>query len=397
MLKNPAIFVSHPGLQHSHQLAWALHERGLLKAFWSGVPVVSKDEALPFWLPISYAQRVKKVAIPPELRRHPLFFQGVLRVGGAVLPSVFSREDYAHRIFHCFDWWVAKHIQRIQPKVVVAYENSAYHTFRAAKAVGARCILDASSLHHSTAERLMTVKKTPYLAEINRRKDCEVELADLILTCSPLAAESYLEAGVPYEKVRSVLLGADLGETICSWQTHVQPLHFIFAGGLQYRKAIDVILAVFNRLNKESFPYQLSFIGGESEPGWIEAIQQTPNANHQGSLAQSVLFQKLAQADCFLLPSRCDSFGMVVAESMACGTPAIVSQQTGAKALIEQFPGSGWIVECTENSLYCCIKDRIENREALFAARKIAIEASRHFTWQAYRERVGQLIEDWID
>lgn len=98
-----------------------------------------------------------------------------------------------------------------------------------------------------------------------------------------------------------------------------------------------------------------------------------------------------------LLPSRFDSFGMVVAEAMACGTPAIVSENVGAKAIIEQFPGSGWIVECTEDSLYRCVKERIENREALFAARTVAKEASHSFSWQAYREqRVGQLLQEWL-
>ncbi|MBC7489954.1 MAG: glycosyl transferase, partial [Glaciimonas sp.] len=187
------VFVSHPGLQHAHQLAWALHERSLLSAFWSGVPVLSEGEPLPFWLPASYSQRVKTVAIPPELRRHPIIFQGLLRAG-SVLPSGFSREDYAHRVFHLFDWWVAKHIARLKPRVVVAYENAAFHTFRAAKSIGARCILDAPSLHHLAGAKLMVVKPTPYLAEINRRKNEEVSLADMILTCSPLAAEGYLNA-----------------------------------------------------------------------------------------------------------------------------------------------------------------------------------------------------------
>ena len=45
------VLVTHPGLQHSHQLALALHERSLLQAFWSGVPVVAEGEALPWWLP----------------------------------------------------------------------------------------------------------------------------------------------------------------------------------------------------------------------------------------------------------------------------------------------------------------------------------------------------------
>jgi glycosyltransferase involved in cell wall biosynthesis len=390
-----SVFISHPGIQHAHQLAWALHQRGLLQAFWSGVPVLGEGEKLPFFLPQAYAGRIKKIGIPQQLHRHPLVFQALLRAGG-FLPGGFSREDYAHRIFHFFDWWVAKHIPKLQPKVVIAYENSAYHTFRAAKAIGARCILDASSLHHSIVERLMNVKSTPYLAEINRRKDEEIASADMILTCSPMAAESYLEAGMHPNKVQSMLLGSDTPQSVAIWKSHTMPLHFIFAGGIRYLKAIDVILAVFRRLGAEGFPYKLSFVGGLGDANWLQEIECTPNASYFPGMPQPALFEKLAQADCLLLPSRFDSFGMVVAEAMACGTPAIVSTQTGAKAMIEQFPGSGWIVECNEDSLYHCIKNRIQHRDTLFAARVHASEAALHFTWQAYRERAGKFIQDWM-
>ncbi len=390
-----SIFISHPTLQHSHQLALALHERGLLQAFWSGVPVISDGEKLPFWLPRSYASKVKTVAIPPDLRRHPMFFQTLLRAGRGV-PKRFSRDDFAHRNFHFYDWWVAQHIEKLKPKVVVAYENSAYHSFRAAKAIGARCILDAPSLHHMTAEKLMEFKQTPYLPEINRRKDEEVAMADLILTCSPFAAKSYVENGVLGCKVQPMLLGAALPDGIISWRDNNEPLHFMFAGALSYRKAIDVILQVFAKLNIEGLEYRLSFIGGEGEAGWVEAISKTPNALYLGGMSQKALYQQLPRADCLLLPSRYDSFGMVVAEAMACGTPAIVSTQTGAKAIIEQFPDAGWVVECNADSLYHCVKARIQHREELFVARDAALTAAKHFTWQAYRTRVGQFIEEWI-
>ncbi len=389
-----SVFVSHPCLQHSHQLALALHERGLLQAFWSGVPVACEGEKLPFWLPQSYARKVKTVAIPSERRRHPLMFQVLLRAG-VLLPRGCTH-DYSHLIFHLYDLWISKQIQRLKPRVVVAYENSAYHTFRAAKAIGARCILDAPSLHHVTSAKLLEFKPSPYLAEVNRRKDEEVALADLILTCSPLAAQSYIDNGVPVSKVQPMLLGAALPEGVTPWCKHTAPLHFIFAGVLSYRKAIDVILQAFTRLHVEGFEYRLSFVGGQGGVGWVQAISETPHAVYLGGMSQTAMYHQLAQADCLLLPSRYDSFGMVVAEAMACGTPAIVSTQTGAKAMIEQFPQSGWVVECDADALYRCVKERIHNREELFAARNAALAASKEFTWQAYRKRVGLIIEEWM-
>lgn len=392
-----SIFVSHPGLQHSHQLAWALHDRGLLQNFWSGVPVLDEAESPPAWMPTRYARKLKITGIPVSLRRHPVIFPALVR-GTRFLPSSFPASDSQHRIFHLFDRWVAGHIKNLRPRVVIAYENSAYHTFQAAKQIGARCILDAASFHHTTVQRLMRVKETPYLAEINRRKDAEIDAAELILTCSPLAAQSYLDAGVPNHRIHTSLLGAELPSVVArsGIKLATKPLHFVFAGGLRYLKGIDFILSAFQKLHAEAHPYTLTFIGGEGEAGWIRKIQKTPGASYCSNLPQKALFQKLAQADCLLLPSRFDSFGMVVAEAMACGTPAIVSTQVGSKAIIEQFPDSGWIISPDANALYECVKSLIQRPEQLTKARAVAFDAAQQFTWQAYRQRVGLFIEQWM-
>lgn len=389
-----SFFISHPGLQHSHQLAWALYERGLLQSFWSGVPVIAEGEELPVWLPESYAKRLKQVPIPREYRWHPIFFPALLQVG-IMLPRFIVGNDYMHRVCHWYDWWVSRHVESLKPRIVVAYENSAYHTFRAAKRVGAKCVLDAASLHHSIGRQLRIESITTYSSEIDRRKDLEIDMADLILTCSPLAAESYQATGVAQSKLKPILLGSDLPQINNVWKAHQQPLRFIFAGGIRYLKAIDVILAVFRRLHSEKLSAQVVFVGGLSEAKWLNEIRQTPNAHYHPGVAQAQLFQMLAESDCLLLPSRFDSFGMVVAEAMACGTPAIVSSQTGAKAMIQQFPGSGWIVEPEVESLYRCVRERIDNRGQLFAARPHALEAARHFTWQAYRQRAGQILQEF--
>ena len=390
-----AVFVSHPGLQHAHQLALALHEEGLLQAFWSGVPVAADRSEIPFWLPAGYKRRIKRVAIPQRLRRHPMLFQAVTRAGG-IMPRVTWRSDYAHRMFHAYDWWVAQHIAKLKPRVVVAYENSAYHTFRAARAIGAHCILDAPSLHHVSGKTLMETPHTPYTDEINRRKDAEVANADLILTCSPLAARSYTEQAVTSDKVKALLLGAELpAHAKVDFVPSVKP-RFVFAGVLSYRKSVDTILAVFQALHRENIECEVHFVGAISDAEFAQSISATPNAFHQPGVAQSELYGILAAADCLLLPSRFDSFGMVVAEAMACGTPALVSTQTGAKAIIEKYPGSGWIVEPEAQPLYQQVKQLVLARQLMLDARPHALEASREFTWQHYRQRASSVIKEYF-
>ena len=380
-------------------MAWALYDRGLLQEYWSGVPVLSEGERPPRYLPGRYADRLRVVGVPRDVRHHPVAFPGLLRAGSLV-PGVASSGDYAHRVFHWYDWWASRHVRRLNPDAVVAYENAASRTFRAAKAVGARCILDAPSVHRLTQSRTTPSRPSRFMREINRRKEEEVAMADLVVTCSPMAAETYVEAGVPAAKVRSVLLGAEqrcgVEHTPPSERRLGEPLRFIFAGGIRHLKGIDLMLGAFRRLHAADVPCQLHLVGNLAEPGWARSIELTPNAVHHAHVAQSRLYDMMADADCLLLPSRFDAFGMVVAEGMACGTPAIVSSRVGAKAIMEQFPGSGWIIDCSEDSLYECLEDRIRDPESLLAARTHALDASKRFTWSAYRRRVSNLIEGFL-
>lgn len=389
-----SVLVTHPGLQHAHQLALALHERELLQAFWSGVPIAAPGEPLPRWLPTQYRQRIRRVPIPVSLRLHPARFQIALRALATATKAGVKVDP--HRVFHWFDAWAARRVLSTRPNVVVAYENSAYHTFAAAKAIGARCVLDAASFHHKTSSKLLPRTTAPYTIEVNRRKDAEVQMADLILTCSPLAADTYIENGVPAAKVRPLLLGAERPTETPSWEPHEGPLRFLFAGAISRLKSIDSIVAAFQRLHADGFDYELHFVGGVAENSLLKAIHETPHATHSPSIPQRDLFRIFSWADCLLLPSRFDSFGMVVAEAMACGTPAIVSTQTGSKALIETFPDSGWVIDLGVEPLYEMLVHFVMNPSLLSNARQAALDCSKQFSWEMYRRRAGHVFEDFL-
>jgi len=391
-----SILVATPSLMHSHQLALALHEEGLLKAYWCGVPVVAPDESLPRWMPEKARRRIRRIDIPAALRSHPMRFQLCLRGVSALVPAALLGPpgDFNHRVFHWFDAWTAKRIEQLRPEVVIAYENSAYRTFAAAKAVGATCVLDAASYHHRTAAALWRGTQSPFEAEINRRKDAEAEMADLILTCSPLAAESYVENGFPAARVRPVLLGAELPDNMQLRVRRDGPPRFLFAGALSRRKSVDLILTAFQRLAAEGIAYELQFVGGLADPTLLAQLRETPSTLYHPSMPQRDLYPVMAQADCLLLPSRFDSFGMTVAEAMACGTPALVSTRTGARAIIDDAPGSGWIVEPEAEDLYRRLRHLSLNPDQLESARPLALRAAQGYTWKAYRRRAVTLLRE---
>ncbi|MBO9649992.1 MAG: glycosyltransferase family 4 protein [Variovorax sp.] len=396
VLEPASVLVANPMQQHSHQLALAMHEHGWLKAYWAGVPVVAPGESPPFWMPESFRRRIKTVDIPADLRLHPLRFQMGFRFGPKILPQPLlgAPGDLVHRVFHWFDAWTAQRVAALRPAVVIAYENSAYHTFAAAKAVGAYCVLDAASVHQRLSGRLLNRVETPFYKEINRRKDAEVELADLVLTCSPMAADSYVAEGVPADKIRPLLLGAQLplGQNFSPRTTTRAVPRFLFAGSLSRIKSIDLILQAFTSLAQEGLAYELHFVGGAGSADLMASLRATPHATYIPGVPQKELYPLMAEADCLLLPSRFDSFGMVVAEAMACGTPALVSTFTGAKAIIEQTPGSGWIVEPTMEAIRDQVRALLLDPSQLEQARAHARRAAEPFSWQAYRARAASLL-----
>lgn len=385
------VLITHPGLQHSYQFAQALYEADMLASFISGVPVKENDRE---WnvLPLAMTSKIKSVSIPKAFRRHPIYWQLLFRLGSR-FGNAGVKHDFAHKIFHYFDDCMAKEVLRLKPDAVVCFENSAASTFAAAKKIGAKCILDAPSIHYKTAAGLVSITSNGYLPVINARKEKEIELADVIITCSSYGASTYRAGGVPDWKLRPLLLGADLPANITRTCDNTVT-RFIFAGAMSERKSIDLILEVFSKIEGEGIAAELLIVGGSESEGWVEKTRTIGNVNYIGPVSQRELYGYIAKSDCLLLPSRFDSFGMVVAEAMAVGVPAIVSTATGAKEMIEQFPGSGWVINADEKSIYDAVKNTVEGRWDLESASIQALKASKDFTWNAYRKRVAELVQD---
>lgn len=387
------VLVVHPGLQHSHQLALACYESNMLLKYISGVPVRARGEKIPFYIPQRLATRIKTVDIPFRFREHPIWPQVLMRLLG-LLPNFIKNDELNHWVFHLYDWFISRKVKYLKPDVVVAFENSAYHTFKEAKKIGAKCVLDAPAIHWKLAGSLIDIPHTKFRNKINRNKDREIELADLILTCSPIARNSYISNGVDEKKVKSILLGASLPDFKFELKDHDNPLTFVFAGVMRKLKSIDEILAACVRLEEKNKKFKVVFVGACDDNSYLNKINNISACNYLGKKSQSELFDVFTNSDCLLLPSKFDSFGMVVAEAMACGIPAIVSTMTGSKAIIEQYQNSGWIIEPNEDAIYSTMLYCIENRSVVFKSGQIAKQASKIFTWAKYHDQVINIIND---
>jgi glycosyltransferase involved in cell wall biosynthesis len=380
--------VTHPGIQHAHQLAWALQDAGDLVGLWSGIPIQDLREPAE-WRTRVFRRYVRTAPVPRRKRRTLEIFPVLRRVAGA-----FSDRDVAghlaHRLDHLFDMVVARGISGLRPDLIVCYENSALRTFRAARAAGAVCILDAASVHFEAARNWGHTDPL----WIDRQKQEEIALADAVLTCSEFAAETYRAAGVPAAKLYPVPLGTDLPSRSKPLPTVPgRPCRFVFVGSLMRRKAVDLLLDAFEQVHDHGVTASLTLIGGVADTELGDRARSCRGVMHVPFLPQRELFERVAQHDVLVLPSRFDSFGMVVPEAMALGLPALISDRVGAKCIIESHPAAGWIVPCSAEAIRDALARIAGDAAGVLAAGPAAVQAARDFTWAKYRDRVAATIQ----
>jgi glycosyltransferase involved in cell wall biosynthesis len=224
-------------------------------------------------------------------------------------------------------------------------------------------------------------------------KDAEIALADQILTVSELARQTYVEAGVPPEKVHAVPLGADL-ELFSpdSARGTNEGFTFLFSGATIHRKGFDLLLAAFDRVRAEDPAVRLRLVGPRGDAAHLLDRRGTDGIDIVGAVPQPALAAELRRADLLVLPSRNDSYGMVVAEALASGTPVLVSEMVGAKDLVTEGK-TGWIVPVDDAAAlagrmaWCAA-----HPDAVRALRADCRRAAESATWPAYHRRFVDLL-----
>lgn len=397
------VLISHPGRQNSDQAALALERAGLLAAYWAGVP--SRD-AQQSWIPRSIRRRFIRYAqvdIADERAKWLPIAVGLRRMGQwSHIPLAAQCLDLL--ACRAFDKQVAWRLGAAHASAVMASEISALDTFRAAKARGMGTILDAASFHFATQDRVYHTAEPAWMhKKIIRVKEAEIRLADHILTVSELARASYLEAGVESGRVHAVPLGADIelfrpDPELRAIRRGSGKFTFVFAGAMSRRKGVDLLLEAFSRL-EQRLPgaAALLLIGPRADAAQLVDQCGYTSVKTLPPVALSELRRVYCQGDCFVLPSRHDSFGMVVAEAMACGLPAIVSDMVGAKNMIEEGV-SGWVTPLEDvSALFERMTWCVCNRDAVAQMGPAARAAAERNRWELYRDRLASLIKRLLD
>ena len=108
-------------------------------------------------------------------------------------------------------------------------------------------------------------------------------------------------------------------------------LRLLFVGRAEERKGLPILLSAYEAL-LEHVPTQLTVVGADPEE--VERRIADPEVAEKidvlGKVSHGVLWRELGEADVLVAPSLAgESFGMVLIEAMASGTPPVASRIAG--------------------------------------------------------------------
>jgi glycosyltransferase involved in cell wall biosynthesis len=160
-----------------------------------------------------------------------------------------------------------------------------------------------------------------------------------------------------------------------AWESLPRPI-FLYAGRVAIEKNIEAFLAL-------DLPGSKVVVG--DGPQRAQLMRRFPGAHFTGWRENGALARAYAKADVFVFPSRTDTFGLVLLEALASGTPVAAFPVTGPLDVIGTMPDGartdGWPVGVLDEDLRAaCLR-------ALGADRaRCRAHAERH-SWAACARR----------
>lgn len=110
-----------------------------------------------------------------------------------------------------------------------------------------------------------------------------------------------------------------------------------------YKKGMDILIQSWTEVVKENTNVKLVIGGGgkavQKVVDWTKEYHVTDSVEFLGILNREQVVEQMQMCDCFVLPSRYETFGVVYIEAMACGKPVIAVANGGPDDFVKDFNG----------------------------------------------------------
>ena len=133
----------------------------------------------------------------------------------------------------------------------------------------------------------------------------------------------------------------------------------LFLSRLHAGKGLDILLRAWRAVQDRFTDWDLH-VAGPDDRGCLAAMRALTSqlgverVTFEGPVYGDAKWQAFRAASLFVLPSRSENFGMAVAEALAAGTPAIVSNAAPWRALPARK--AGWSIDIGVDPLVGCLQ-----------------------------------------
>jgi phosphatidyl-myo-inositol alpha-mannosyltransferase len=172
-------------------------------------------------------------------------------------------------------------------------------------------------------------------------------------------------------------------------------LRLLFVGRAEERKGLPVLLAAFQAL-VEHVPSKLTVIGADPEElsRRIADPELLSHIDVLGKVSDSVLWRQLGEADLLCAPSLAgESFGMVLIEAFAAGTPVIASRIAGYSDVVTDGVDGVLVPPADPQTLAEELQLLAHEPERLAAMGEAGRRTAQRYAWPRIADEVGDVYE----
>jgi glycosyltransferase involved in cell wall biosynthesis len=183
-------------------------------------------------------------------------------------------------------------------------------------------------------------------------------------------------------------------------------VHILFVGNLVPVKGCDTLVAAFAQLHNGLPNTELHFVGAPrpySGSLWLDRLMKLPAKlgiesavhfhGHLDPNSSDALRLWYSAADCTVLPSLDEGFGLVLLESMACNTPVVGSSVGGILDILKNEHNGLTVAAGDAAALCASIKRLIEDEELRTVITGNLSETVARFSWEQSAQQVSSIYE----
>jgi alpha-maltose-1-phosphate synthase len=363
------------GVFWQFDLAREMEARGLLKRIYSTFP----------W------QRLKRESVPRERVSSFPWIHTPWLAANKYLPRKLVR-DLALLNYQTFDAWVAARIEECD--ALVSLSGVGLKTGQVVQRRGGKYVCDRGSSHMRYQNAILNEEYARWGFKIEAcdpraidREEAEYAQADAIFVPSEFARRSFIEMGVPADKVKTVPYGVRLDRFQRNGEPSKESFDVMFAGTVSLRKGIPYLLEAFRKLQH---PHKRLRLAGpvERETQLLLERENLDGVEVLGRMPQARLAEYMSISHALVLPSVEDGFGLVMAQAMACGTVVVSSENTGGPDLYENGV-EGFIVPIRRaDAIADRLQELAEDRALHQRMSEAALRRVKHLGgWHDYGEK----------